>query len=123
MTVPVIQALKGFIRRHVWLDAQSAQEVDGILNLGHKFIPQLDGEVYICGAKGANEPVLESLDGVFCRIDSVVVQLNKLKAHIFRPEVSFFNFCCLIIHDVYFQSVPFAHQVFKVCHVCRQYAF
>ncbi len=120
--VPVVWALEGFIHRHVSVDAQSAQEVDGILNLGCKFIPQLDGEVYICGAKGANELVLECLDGAFCHVDAVVVWLDELKAHIFRLEVSFYNFCCLIIHDVYFWSVP-AHQIFKVFYIPHQYAF
>ncbi len=47
-----------------------------------KFVPKLDGEVGICGVKGAKEAVLECLDGWYCRVDAVVMWFDKLEANV-----------------------------------------
>ena len=49
-----------------------------------KYVPKLDGEVDIRGAKGAKEAVLECLDGSFCSVDVVVMWVNKLEANVLR---------------------------------------
>jgi hypothetical protein len=48
------------------------------LYLRGKLVPQLNGELTICGAKGANELVFEGLDGSFWGVYPVIVWLNQL---------------------------------------------
>ncbi len=40
--------------------------------MGGKLVQKLDGKVHIGGAKGANESILECLDGSFGSIDVVI---------------------------------------------------
>ncbi len=49
----------------IWLgvDLGVPEEVDEVLHLGGNLVPKLDGKVHIGGAKGADELILESLDG------------------------------------------------------------
>ncbi len=84
------------------------------MNLWGKFIPQLYGEVNICGAEGAYESVLECLNGVLRGINSVIARLHKLEGHILWLEVCFNDLCCLVIHDIDLWCVAFADKIFKV---------
>ncbi len=52
--------------------------------LWRKFVPKLDGEVDIRGAKGAKEVVLECLDGLFCGVDAVVMWFDELETNVLR---------------------------------------
>ncbi len=47
---------------------QAPEEVDAVLYLRGKIVPQLNGEFAICGAEGANESVFEGLDSSFCGV-------------------------------------------------------
>ena len=82
--------------------------------LGCKFIPQLDGELAVGYLEGANESIFEYLDGSLCGVDPVVVWFDQLECHLLWGEVCLDSFGGLIVHDVYFQFEPFAHQIFKV---------
>jgi hypothetical protein len=52
--------------------------------------------------------ILERLDCPFCRIDAVVVRLDKQELALLRGEELFDLPACLIIHDVYFHREAFA---------------
>ncbi len=79
VSVPVVWAFEGFIRGNIGLDSRSVQQVDCILNLWGKLIPQLNREVDIRGAKGAYESDLDCLDGVLRGVNAVIVWLHKLE--------------------------------------------
>ncbi len=70
--IPVIWSFEYFIRQFGWVDLGASEEVDGVLHLGDKLVPKLDGKVHIGGAEGADESILESLDGLFGSVDAVV---------------------------------------------------
>jgi hypothetical protein len=70
--IPVIRSFKYFIRQFGWVDSGAPEEVDGVLHLGGKLVPKLDGKVHTGGAKGTNESILESLDGLFGSVDAVI---------------------------------------------------
>jgi hypothetical protein len=72
---------------------QVPEEVDAILHLRGKFVPQLNRELAICGAKGTNESVFEGLDSLLCCVNLVVVGLNQLEHDLLWGEVSFYGFC------------------------------
>ncbi len=87
-------------------------EVDAVLYLRGELVPQLNGELAICGAEGANEFVFEGLDSSFCSVYPMVVGLNQLKRDLLWGEVSFNGFCSLVIHHVYLWFKPLAYQIF-----------
>ncbi len=62
------------------------------MHLRSKFAPQLNGELAICGAKGANDSIFEGLDSSFFGINPVVVGLNQLEHDLLWGEVSFYDF-------------------------------
>jgi hypothetical protein len=70
--IPVVRSFEYFICQFGWVDSGALEEVDGVLHLGGKLVPKLDGKVHIGGAEGANELILESLDGSFGSIDAVI---------------------------------------------------
>ncbi len=94
------------------------KEVDAILHLGCKFIPQLDGELAVGCPKCANESFFECLDGSLCGVDPVVVQFDQLECHLLWGEIRLDSFGDLIVHEVYFWFEPFAYQIFEVFCVC-----
>ena len=64
------------------------KEVDAILYLGREFVPQLDGELTICGAECAYESIFEGLDHFsICCIDTVVVWFYQLQCHLLQGEI------------------------------------
>jgi hypothetical protein len=60
------------------------KEDDAILDLGCKFVPQLDGELAIGGAECADESIFEGLDHSLCCVYSVVVCFYQLQCHLLR---------------------------------------
>ena len=91
----------------------AAKEVDAILHLGCKFIPELDGELAVSCSECANESIFECLYGLLCSVDPVVVRFDQLGCHLLWFEVRLDSFGGLIVHDVYFWFEPFAYQIFK----------
>ncbi len=76
VSIPVLQSFEYFIRRLGSVDSGALEEVDGDLHLGGKLVPKLDGKVHIGGAEGANESILESLDGSFGSVDVVIARFE-----------------------------------------------
>ncbi len=85
----------------------ATKKVDGVLHLWGKFVPLLDREVGIGHAQSLDEAILECLDGSVCGIDTMVMWFNKLEAGLLRSEVSFDDYCCLVVHHIQFW--PVAH--------------
>ncbi len=83
-----------------------------------KLVPKLDGKVHVSGAEGADELIFECLDSLFSGVDAVIAGFNELEATLLWGKVQFDFFYCLIVHDVDFGGVPFAHKKFKVLFVC-----
>ena len=123
------KVVRGYVylemRPAVWglPQAGMAKEIDAILYLGCKFVPQLDGELTISCTKGTNESILVGLFSVLGCADSVVVRFNELKCYLLRGEVSLDCLGCLVVHHVDFRFESFAHKIFKVFCVCLQYLF
>ncbi len=88
------------------------------MHLRCKLVPKLDGKVHVGGTKGADESIFKCLDSPFSSIDAVIAGLDKLEATLLWGKVRFDCFCCLIVHDVDFWGVPFAHKKFEVLFVC-----
>ncbi len=86
--------------------------------MGGKLVPKLDRKVHISGAEGANESILESLDGLFCSVDAVIAWFNELEATLLWGKVRFDCLCCLIVHDVNLWCVPLTDKILKVLFVC-----
>jgi hypothetical protein len=66
------------IRRYVWVESGTAEEVACYFCLVCKMVPQLEREADVSGAESTYEVVFESLDGSFRCVDAVIVGLNKL---------------------------------------------
>ncbi len=90
------------------------EEVGAILQLKSKLVPQINVELAICGADGANESIFEGLDSPFCGVNPVVVGLNQLERDLLWVGVSFYGFCCLVIYHVYLWFKSLAYQIFEV---------
>ncbi len=118
VSVPVIGSFKYFIRRFGWVNSGASEEVDGVLHLGGKLVPKLDGKVHIGGAESTNESILESLDGLFCTIGAVIAWFNELEATLLWGKVRFDCLCCLIVHDVKLWCVPLTDKILEVLFVC-----
>jgi hypothetical protein len=88
------------------------------LHLRCKLVPKLDEKVHVGGAKGAYESFFKCLDSPFCSIDAVIAGFDELEATLLWGKVRFDCFHCLIVHDVDFWGVAFAHKKFKVLFVC-----
>ncbi len=54
----------------------------------------------------------------FFGVDAVIARFNVLEVILLWRKVRFDCFCCLIVHDVDFWGVPFAHKKFEVLFVC-----
>ncbi len=94
------KGLEGFISGVIWIDSQSPEQVDGILNLRGKFVPKLDQEVGVGCAEHTNEAIIEGLDGSFGSINAMIVWLDELENDILGRKVCFDYFCCLVVHHV-----------------------
>ncbi len=51
VSIPIVRPFEGFVFGVVGVYAQSAEEIDGVLDLQSKFIPQLDGKIGVGCAK------------------------------------------------------------------------
>jgi hypothetical protein len=96
----------------------ASKEVNGVLHLRCKLVPKLDGKVHVGGAEGADEFIFKCVDSPFSGIDAVIAGADKLEATLLWGKVQFDCFCCLIVHNVDFWSVPFAYKKFEVLFVC-----
>ncbi len=72
VSIPVVWSFEYFICQFGWVDSGASEEVGGVLHLGGKLVPKLDGKVHIGGAEGTDELILESLDGLFGSLDTVI---------------------------------------------------
>jgi hypothetical protein len=63
----------------------------------------LEGEIGISGCKRCNKNVLKRLDGLFGRIDAVIMQFDKLELALVFGEIFFDISGSLIIHDIQLQ--------------------
>jgi hypothetical protein len=77
-----------------------AEEIDGVLDLRSKFIPQLDGKIGIGRAERANESVFERLNCPFTSVGEMIMGLNELEAYLLLGEVGLDHFCSLIVHYI-----------------------
>jgi hypothetical protein len=68
--IEIVRSFKHFIHQLVLCN------VDAILHLRGKLVPQLNGELAICGAEGANESIFEGLDHSLHGVNPVVVGLD-----------------------------------------------
>ena len=66
------------ICRFGWVDPGRAENIQHYDSLFGKFVPKLEWEIHICGAKAANDMIFERLDCAFGCIDSVICWLYKL---------------------------------------------
>ncbi len=57
----------------------AGEEVDGVLYLGSKLVPNLDGKDNVSGAKGTSESILECLDSLFGSMDMILLGLTCQK--------------------------------------------
>ncbi len=94
--------------------ARSAEEIDRVLDLWSKFIPQLDGKIGVGCAKHANESIFEHLNCPLSGVDTMIMGLDKLEADLLRGKVGLDFFFCLIVHHVQFRFVTFIFKLFKI---------
>ncbi len=59
--IPIVRPFEDFVRGVVGVYAQLAEDIDGVLDLRSKFIPQLDEEIGVAHAKHADESIFEHL--------------------------------------------------------------
>jgi hypothetical protein len=116
--IPVVQPLEELVCQFDLVDSRTLKEVNGVLHLRCKLVPQLDGKVHIGGAKGSNESIFECLDCPFSGVNMVIARFDELEVALLWGKVQLDCFCCLIVHDTDFWGVPFAHKKFKVLFVC-----
>jgi hypothetical protein len=76
------------------------------------------GKSYVGGAEGADELIFECLDCPSSGVDGMIAGFDELEATLLWSKVCFDCFCCLIVHDVNFWGVPFAHKKFEVLFLC-----
>jgi hypothetical protein len=80
----------------------------------------LEGEFAIGRRKGTDKVILERLNGVFGRINLMVVRLNEHEFTIFVGE-EFFNLLgALIVHHVQLYLETFAFQKIELCFIRRK---
>jgi hypothetical protein len=79
ITVPIIRFVKYLVRRFGWVDAQSPQHVEGVLDLWGKLIPQLKGGITIGCCQGSNEWRFEGLNGPFGGVNTMVMGFDNLQ--------------------------------------------
>ena len=98
--IPIVRPFEGFVCRAVGVYAQSTEEIDGVLDLQSKFIPQLDGKIAVGHAKRADESIFECLNCPFSSVDVMIMGLNELEVYLLRGEVGLDHFCSFIVHHV-----------------------
>jgi hypothetical protein len=98
--IPIVWPFEGFGCGAVGVYARLVEEIDGVLDLRSKFIPQLDGKIGVGHAERAAESVFECLNCPFSGIDAMIMGLNKLEAYLLQGEVGLDHFCSLIAHHV-----------------------
>jgi hypothetical protein len=97
------------MRRFCWVGAQSRQQIECVLDLGCKLIPQLEGKIAVRRSQRRNECIFEHLNCLFRRVDAEVVRLHELQFAIIFGKKHFYVFRRLIIHDVQFWFETFGH--------------
>ncbi len=120
VSIPFVRPFKGFVCGAVGVYAQLAEEIDGVLDLRSKFIPQLDGKIAIGRAKRTDELIFECLHCPLSGVDTMIMGLNELEADLLWGEVGLDHFCSLIVHHVQFWLVTTIFKVFKILLVCFQ---
>ena len=85
------------------------------LHLVCKMVPQLEHEVDVCGAEATDEVFFESLDGLFCGADSVIVGLDKLNGAVVGGDKYFDGGHSLIVGDVEGGHKSFCGEGIKYC--------
>ncbi len=96
-------------------------QIQVILDLWCKLIPQLEEEINVGSGKGGNEHVLESLDGLFCTVDLMIVGFDKLQFALIFHWKLFDLFCGLIVHDVQSGFDAFDGEFVKILFVLLEY--
>jgi hypothetical protein len=96
----IVRPFEGFVRGMVGVYAQSVEEIDRVLDLRSKFIPQLDGKISVGCAKRADESIFERLNCPFSGVGAMIMGLIELEAYLLRGEVGLDHFCSLIVHHV-----------------------
>jgi hypothetical protein len=100
ITVPIVRSVKYLIHQFGWVDAQSPQHVEGVLDLWGKPVPQLEGEITIGCCQGSNERRLEGLNCPFGGVNTMVMWFDNLQLAVILGEKFFDVPHHLIIHDV-----------------------
>ena len=65
--------------RQARIDSRTAHEVEGQDGLGQKSIPEVQGKIRVCAAKGGDKMILEGPDGTFICIATMQVGRGKLE--------------------------------------------
>jgi hypothetical protein len=120
VSIPFLWPFEGFVCGAVGVYAQSSEEIDGVLDLRSKFIPQLDGKIAVGHAKRADESIFECLNCPLSGVDAMIMGLDELEADLLWGEVGLDHFCSLIVHHVQFWLVTFIFEVFKILLACFQ---
>jgi hypothetical protein len=88
----------GAKRETATMATTTTMATNGVLDLGGKFVPNLNQEVGVSHAQCSDKTILESLDDSFCNIDVVVVRFDELEADLLGCDVGLDYICCLIVH-------------------------
>ena len=84
-TIEVKRAVELCVRRKLWVDARSVQQIQGCESLGQKAIPQSLRKLGIGTAKDGDEMVFESANRTFCSIapmHSSGCELKKIQSFV-----------------------------------------
>jgi hypothetical protein len=76
-------------------------QIQCVLHLWGQLVPQLDGEVFVCGCECSNKCIFVCLDCAFGCVYLVVMRLNKLQFTLLFCEEFFDVLGGLVAHDIY----------------------
>jgi hypothetical protein len=68
--------------------------------LWQKLVSKLEQAKHVDGCKGGNKVFLESTDGAFSGVDTMIVRRDKLDVHLVGTDVLFNCLGLFIVHDV-----------------------
>jgi hypothetical protein len=79
----------------------------------------LDGKVAICGSKGSNECIFERLDGLFSRVDTMIMGLNELEFAFVLVKKLLDVFGGLVVHDIELRLEPLLGEIINFLYASK----